>query len=136
MSQAIGSVTKSTSNLSLTDFRFLLELIPKRQGVIKQLRAKEVVQYLRVSRSYASIAAVRLEEQSLINRIPDEYDARGVLFELSPQGELVVNNITDDIQALLSGMLGPCENDLALSRIFRSLLRGVDDALLSLRERA
>ncbi len=135
LSQAIGSATKYTGGLSLTDFRFLLELVPKRRGVVKQLRAKEVVRYLRVSRSYVSIAAARLEKQELIKRIPDERDARGVLFELSPQGELVVGSITDDIQALLSGMLGQPGTDLSLFRILRALLRGVDDALIILRER-
>lgn len=128
--QAMSIVAKRIASLSLTDYRFLLELYPKRRGVRKLLRAKDVVSYLRVGKSYVTTAAYRLEEQGLIARIPDENDARGILFELTREGERVVQDVGDDIHALFGGLLGMNSADGdRLARAVKTLLKGTEECL-------
>ncbi len=84
--RVVSSAIRHSCRLSLTDFRFLLELYPKRGFGNKTLRARDMVAFLRTGRAYVTTASVRLEEQGLIERIPDEHDARGILFILTPAG--------------------------------------------------
>lgn len=128
--QAMGITTKRVASLSLTDYRFLLELYPKRRGVRKLLRAKDMVSYLRVGKSYVTTAAYRLEERGLIARVPDENDARGILFELTHEGERVVQDVGDDVHALFGGLLGMENADSdRLVRAVKSLLKGTEECL-------
>lgn len=137
LAQTVGATAKCDADLSFTDFRLLLELYPKRRGVVKRLRAKDLVGYLRVGRSYVSTASARLEARGLIERIPDERDARGVLFALTPAGERVVHDVGDDVSVLVGGQLGRRGADLSqLLRILRIFMKGSDRALSMLREEA
>lgn len=130
LSQSLGVTTKRVSGLSLTDYRFLLELYPKRRGVVKRLRAKDVVFYLRVGKSYVSTAACRLEERGLIERVPDEDDARGILFQLTPVGERTVREVGEDIEVLLGGLMAAGSVDSSqLVRAMKALLRGTEECL-------
>ncbi len=135
LAQTVGATAKCDADLSFTDFRLLLELYPKRRGVVKRLRAKDLVGYLRVGRSYVSTAAARLEARGLIARIPDDRDARGVLFALTPAGERVVLDVGADVSVLVGGQLGRRGADLSqLLRILRIFMKGSDRALSMLRE--
>jgi len=128
--QAMGITTKRVAALSLTDYRFLLELYPKRRGVRKLLRAKDMVSYLRVGKSYVTTAAYRLEERGLIARVPDEDDARGILFELTREGERVVQDVGDDMHTLFGGLFGMDGADAArLLRAVKTLLQGTEESL-------
>lgn len=128
--QAMSIVAKRIASLSLTDYRFLLELYPKRRGVRKLLRAKDVVSYLRVDKSYVTTTAYRLEERGLIARVPDENDARGILYEITREGERVVQDVGDDISALFGGRRGMEGSDTdALLRAVKTLLKGTEEHL-------
>lgn len=127
LSQAMGTTAKRMAALSLTDFRFLLELYPKRRGVKKRLRAKDVVRYLRVGKSYVTTASYRLEERGLLARVPDERDARGTLFELTVDGVRVVQEVGDDIQVLFGGLLGMDNVESGrMVRALKALLKGTE----------
>lgn len=128
--QAMGMATKRVAGMSLTDYRFLLELYPKRRGVVKRLRAKDMVSYLRVGKSYVTTAAYRLEERGLLLRVPDEDDARGILFEITREGERVVQDVGDDIEALFGGLLGMDGTQSGtLVRAVKMLLQGTEGCL-------
>lgn len=130
LSQSMGVTTKRVAGLSLTDYRFLLELYPKRRGVTKRLRAKDIVSYLRVGKSYVSTAACRLEGRGLIERVPDEDDARGILFQLTPAGERTVRDVGEDIEVLLGGLMAMGGVDSSqLVRAMKALLRGTEECL-------
>ncbi len=132
--QVVGATAKGAADLSFTDYRFLLELLPKRRGVVKRLRAKDMVAYLRVNRSYVTTAAYRLEERGFIVRDPDPDDARGVLFGLTPTGELLVRGVGDDIASTFESMYGMRSwNPMRLVRVGKLLAQGADEALASLR---
>lgn len=70
------------------------------------LRARDVVAFLRTGRAYVTTASVRLEEQGYLVRVPDDRDARGILFKLTPQGMLCVQDVADDLYAVLVSMFG------------------------------
>lgn len=130
LSQTIATTTKRVTGLSLTDFRFLLELYPKRRGVAKQLRAKDMVSYLRVGKSYVTTAAYRLEERGLIARVPDELDARGILFELTAEGKGLVQDVGEDMYALFGGLFGMDGVESGrMIRCLKSLLQGTGEHL-------
>lgn len=71
-----ATTVKRSAGLSVTDFRFLLELYPKKRFGEKIHRAKDMVGFLRTGRAYVATTSVRLEERGLISRHPDEKDAR------------------------------------------------------------
>ncbi len=107
---AVQTAVKKATSLSLTDFRFLLELYPKRRTAARMMRARDMVAFLRTGRAYVTTASVRLEEQGYLVRVPDERDARGILFKLTPRcarlGELSL------LRA--GGRAGRCGEDAAV----------------------
>jgi len=130
--KAIDTCTKSNLSLSVTDFRFLLELYPQHRGAEKSLRAKEIVNYLRVGRSYVSVTADRLEKEGLLMRIPDPDDARGVLFQLTSEGKLAVRETADDLSVLYAGLFGSTDDVLMRSeRMLSAALKTIDDYLVT-----
>ena len=133
ISAVATAAAKNATGLSLTDFRFLLELYPKRRLGAKTLRARDVVAFLRTGRSYVSTASVRLEERGLIERIPDERDARGVLFRLTPLGMLCVQDASEDIYAGLVSLCGGLLGDRRVLKALKLLL-AAEDGLLDARE--
>ena len=131
--RAMAHAIRKNTDLSLTDFRFLLELYPKKQRGEKRLRAREIVSYLRVGRSYVTTASLRLEEEGLIERIPDEQDARGILFRLTPQGAQAVQAAGDDIFVLLTSLFGNLMEDRRFLLLMKHWLRAEDEALATKR---
>ena len=127
------AIQKATS-LSFTDFRFLLELYPKRRTATRMLRARDVVAFLRTGRAYVTTASVRLEEQGYLVRVPDDRDARGILFKLTPQGMLCVQDVADDLYAVLVSMFGEAVEERAVQRALKHLLELEDAALDELGE--
>ena len=128
--QVVATTAKNAAGLSLTEYRFLLELLAKRRGVVKRLRAKDMTALLRVTRSYVTTTAYKLEERGLLVRDPDPDDARGVLFGLTAAGERLVGDIGDDVAAAFEGMFGMRpKNPERVMRAGRLLLQGVDAAL-------
>ena len=130
MEQAITQASKRNTGLSFTDFRFLRELYPKRPGVTKQLRARDLVARLRVGRSYVTTASLRLEAQGVIFRIPDPDDARGILFQLTPKGAEQVRATGDDIYVLLASLFGDALENRRFLVLMRRWLEGADAALV------
>ena len=63
------TAVKKATSLSLTDFRFLLELYPKRRTAARMLRARDMVAFLRTGRAYVTTASVRLEEQGYLEKV-------------------------------------------------------------------
>lgn len=131
--QAMVHVVRKNIDLSLTDFRFLLELYPKKQRTAKRLRAREIVGYLRVGRSYVTTASLRLEQKGLIERIPDEQDARGILFSLTSQGTEAVRITGDDIFVLLTSLFGNLIEDRRFLLLMKHWLQAEDEALATKR---
>ena len=127
--QAMCQVVKKDCGLSLTDFRFLLELYPKRRLGVKTLRARDVVAFLRTGRSYVSTASVRLEKQGLLVRVPDEHDARGVLFQLTAKGVLCVQDASEDIYASLVSLCGSRLGERQVLQMLKRLLIAEDELL-------
>lgn len=124
-----ATTVKRSAGLSVTDFRFLLELYPKKRFGEKIHRAKDMVGFLRTGRAYVATASVRLEEQGLISRHPDEKDARGVLFKLEPAGFLCVQDTAEDVYAVLAAFYGDaCGNRVTLD-VLKRLLAAEDAAL-------
>ena len=74
-----------------------------------------------------------MEEQGLIERIPDEHDARGILFILTPAGYYVVQTAGDDVFAVLASMFGSVLEERRIVSVLKRLLRGEDSALASLK---
>lgn len=124
MRQAISVAIKSNLSLSFTDFRFLLELYPKKRGVDKLLRARDMVRFLGTGRSYVTTASLRLEEEGLIERIPDADDARGILFRLTPRGNAAVQEVGDDIFAVFASLSGEHVADRRFAHALKLLLEG------------
>ncbi len=133
--QAILATLKNSCKLSLTDYRFLLELYPKKRSGRKVLRARDMVAFLRTGRAYVTTTSMRLEEQGLIERIPDERDARGILFTLAPAGFHIVQSAGDDIFAVLVSMFGDAIEGQRTAPMLKRLLQGEDEALVALRGR-
>lgn len=128
--QVVGTVAKSAEGISFTEFHFLLELFPRRRGEKKALRAKEVAVLLGVNRPFVTTAANKLEERGLLQRIPDEHDARGVLFGLTNAGLRSVSEVVDDVSSLFEGAYGITSRQRpAADRAMKALLHGVDKAL-------
>ncbi len=127
MQKAATAAIKSSGGLSFTDYRFILELYPKKHAPDKMLRAKDVVSRLRTGRSYITTASVRLEKSGLIERIPDPDDARGILFKLTSKGYMLVEEIGDDLFAMLSTLIGDFATDRRFLKALRSLLQGIDE---------
>lgn len=128
--QVVTTTAKKAAGLSLTEYRFLLELLPKRRDVVKRLRAKEFVGLLRVKRSYVTTASYRLAESGLIVREPDPDDARGILFVLTAEGERAVSLIGDDVAAVFEGLFATGSQGRArVMRLAKKLLSGVDAVL-------
>ncbi|WP_282208900.1 MarR family winged helix-turn-helix transcriptional regulator [Parvibacter caecicola] len=127
--QAMCQVVKKDCGLSLTDFRFLLELFPKKHRGQKQLRARDVTACLRVGRSYVTTASLRLEEAGLIQRIPDPSDARGILFCLTAAGADTVRSAGDDIFVLLSSLFGDRLEQRQFLMLTKHWLQAEDAAL-------
>ena len=128
--QVVTTTAKKAAGLSLTEYRFLLELLPKRRDVVKRLRAKEFVGLLRVKRSYVTTASYRLAESGLIVREPDPDDARGILFVLTAEGERAVSLIGDDVAAVFEGLFATGSQGRArVMRLAKKLLSGVDGVL-------
>lgn len=127
--QAMCQVVKKDCGLSLTDFRFLLELFPKKHWGQKQLRARDVTACLRVGRSYVTTASLRLEEAGLIQRIPDPSDARGILFCLTAAGADAVRSAGDDIFVLLSSLFGDRLEQRQFLMLTKHWLQAEDAAL-------
>lgn len=126
MRRAIASTVKTSLDLSLTDFRFLLELYPKKPGVDKRLRAKDLVAYLQTGRSYVATAAQRLERDGLIERIPDPDDARGVLYRLTPTGSQAVREVGEDVFAVFTALASDYADDRQFINALKLLLKGQD----------
>lgn len=126
---AAQTAIKKATSLSFTDFRFLLELYPKRRTGARMLRARDMVSFLRTGRAYVTTASVRLEEQGYLVRVPDAHDARGILFKLTPQGTLCVQDVAEDLYAVLVSMFGEAVEDRAVQRVLRHLLELEDGAL-------
>ncbi len=127
--QVLTTTSKRATGLSFTDFRFLLELYPKKRHGCKTHRAKDMVRFLRTGRAYVTTASVRLEDQGYISRIPDENDARGVLFQLEPAGYLCVQDAIEDVWAVLVAFYGDaCGGRVVLGAI-KKLLVAEDAAL-------
>lgn len=127
--QVVSMASKKSTGLSFTDFRFLLELYPKKRFGDKTYRAKDVVRFLRTGRSYVTTASMRLEDQGYISRIPDEDDARGVLFQLQPAGYLCVQDAVEDVRAVLVAFYGDaCESRTILGVMKKLLI--AEDAIL------
>lgn len=126
MSQAIATTIKTNTGLSFTDFRFLLELYPKRRGADKRLRAKDMVGFLRTGRAYVTTASLRLEEQGLIERIPDRDDARGIQFKITPLGMATVERTAPDIFAVFASLFGSHIVDRPFIVALKRLLEGQD----------
>ena len=131
---AVQTAIKKATSLSFTDFRFLLELYPKRRTATRMLRARDVVAFLRTGRAYVTTASVRLEEQGYLVRVPDDRDARGILFKLTPQGMLCVQDVADDLYAVLVSMFGEAVEERAVQRALKHLLELEDAALDELGE--
>lgn len=131
---AVQTATKKATSLSFTDFRFLLELYPKRRTEARMLRARDVVAFLRTGRAYVTTASVRLEEQGYLVRVPDERDARGILFKLTPQGMLCVQDVAEDLYAVLVSMFGEAVQERTVQRALKHLLELEDAALDALAE--
>ncbi len=129
ISAVAAAAAKNATGLSLTDFRFLLELYPKRRLGVKTLRARDVVAFLRTGRSYVSTASVRLEEQGLLVRVPDEHDARGVLFQLTAKGVLCVQDASEDIYASLVSLCGSRLGERQVLQMLKRLLIAEDELL-------
>lgn len=128
--QMVSAVAKKTAALSFTDFRFLLELYPKRRGVVKRLRAKDMAALLRVKRAYITTAAYRLEEAGLVVRDPDPADARGLLLGITSAGAGVVNSAGDDVAAAVEGLFAiRRRNPAHLRSLTKHLLAASDIAL-------
>ncbi len=127
--QAISAAVKSSLGLSLTDFRFLLELYPKKRGVTKMLRAKDMVVYLRTGRSYVTTASLRLEEDGYIERIPDPDDARGILFRLTGTGTAAVQEVGEDIFTVFVSLSNEHIDDRRIIHALKLLLEGQEEAL-------
>lgn len=129
-SQVVTTTAKKGAGLSLTEYRFLLELLPKRRGIVKRLRAKEMVSFLRVKRSYVTTTSYKLEDAGLIVREPDSGDARGILFGLTAEGERTVSLIGDDIAAVFESLLASGSISRMRTMILaKKLLAGVDGVL-------
>lgn len=63
-------------------------------------------------------------------RVPDDCDARGILFELTHEGERVVHEVGDDIEALFGGVLGMGSADSGrMVRVVKALLQGTEEFL-------
>lgn len=131
---AVQTAIKKATSLSFTDFRFLLELYPKRRTAARMLRARDMVSFLRTGRAYVTTASVRLEEQGYLVRVPDDRDARGILFKLTPQGMLCVQDVADDLYAVLVSMFGEAVEERAVQRALKHLLELEDAALDELGE--
>lgn len=124
-----ATMVKRSAGLSVTDFRFLLELYPKKRFGEKIHRAKDMVRFLRTGRAYVATASVRLEERGLLSRHPDEKDARGILFKLEPAGFLCVQDVAEDVYAVLAAFYGDaCDNRVTLD-VLKRLLVAEDAAL-------
>lgn len=127
--QLFATTVKRSAGFSVTDFRFLLELYPKKRFGEKIHRAKDMVRFLRTGRAYVATASVRLEERGFISRHPDEKDARGVLFKLEPAGFLCVQDTSEDIYAVLVAFYGDaCDSRVTLD-VLKRLLVAEDAAL-------
>lgn len=85
-------------------------------------------------RAYVTTASVRLEEQGYLVRVPDDRDARGILFKLTPQGMLCVQDVADDLYAVLVSMFGEAVEERAVQRALKHLLELEDAALDELGE--
>ena len=131
---AVQTAVKKATSLSLTDFRFLLELYPKRRTAARMLRARDMVAFLRTGRAYVTTASVRLEEQGYLVRVPDERDARGILFKLTPQGMICVQEVAEDLYAVLVSMFGEAVEERVVQRALKHLLELEDAALDALAE--
>lgn len=128
--QVVDTAAKSSEGVSFTEFHFLLELFPRRRGEKKSLRAKEVAVLLGVNRPFVTTMANRLEERGLLQRIPDEHDARGVLFCLTNAGLRLVSEVVDDVSPLFEGTYGIVPRRRpAADRAMKALLCSVDLAL-------
>lgn len=127
LTQAVSATTKRSADLSFTDYRFLLELLPKKRNAAKQLRARDMVRLLRVGRAYVTTASYRLEERGLIERIPEPDDARGILFALTPHGRQVVGDVGEDVYAVYAGLFGQAHYDsVRRIRNLGAVLQGFD----------
>lgn len=135
MMQAISAAIKSSLGMSFTDFRFLLELYPKKRGVTKMLRARDMVSFLHTGRSYVTTTSLRLEEDGYIERIPDPDDARGILFRLTPAGTAVVQDVGEDIFAVFVSLSGEHVDDRRFVNALKLLLEGQDEAHVRVGER-
>ena len=132
MHRTLSLAIKRDYGLSFTDFRFLLELYPKRPYVSKLIRAKKFIHYLRVGRAYITTASYRLEEDGYLRRVPDPDDARGVSFQINEMGEKVVQEIGGNIYAAYVSLFGTSQDAQRrqLSAL-RQLLEGTDEELES-----
>ena len=131
---AVQTAIKKETSLSFTDFRFLLELYPKRRTAARMLRARDMVAFLRTGRAYVTTASVRLEEQGYLVRVPDEREARCILVKLSPQGMRCVQDSAEDLYAVLVSMFGEALEERAVQRALKHLLELEDAALDALAE--
>ncbi len=75
-----------------------------------------------------------LDEQGYLVRVPDDRDARGILFKLTPQGMLCVQDVADDLYAVLVSMFGEAVEERAVQRALKHLLELEDAALDELGE--
>ena len=93
-----------------------------------------MVAFLRTGRAYVTTASVRLEEQGYLVRVPDERDARGILFKLTPQGMICVQEVAEDLYAVLVSMFGEAVEERVVQRALKHLLELEDAALDALAE--
>lgn len=128
--QVVTTTAKKEASLSFSEFRFLLELFPKRRGVVKRLRARNIATFLRVKRSYVTTTAYKLEELGFLVREPDPDDARGILFGLTSEGSELVERIGDDVATVFEGMFGLRTKSRArMMNLAKRLLISVDATL-------
>ena len=127
--QLMTNAAKNNANLSLTELRFLLELMPKKRGALKSLRAKDLVDLLWIKRSFVTTVSRKLETRGFVEHAKDPDDARGVLFSLTPEGVRAANLIGDDIETLFCTLLAPGRRETeGDTRIMKVLLRGLEGA--------
>lgn len=114
LTSALANRVAHDEGLSLTEYRILLELLPRTEGA----RPNEIARRLGLRRNGVAAAQSELQRRGLVMRHRDNLDRRAAIIELTSDGYAVLRHAALAMSAALDYeiMPGITENDLAKHR--------------------